>query len=114
MLDLRVHPECDQPELVQAAAEYQRLWDTNRDRIVTQFRIITGLDFAEGLINAIVWDGGGFATPLRFRNHPDEEFRLGTIIHELSHRLLRGIRARLGMPPARPEMVSHRRSSRTS
>jgi hypothetical protein len=105
MLDLRIHPECDLPELMAAAAGYQRLWDAHRERIVTQFKMVAGLDFAEGLINAIVWDGGGFATPLRFRNHPDEEFRLGTIIHELSHRLIRGNRARLGMPPSRPELV---------
>jgi hypothetical protein len=105
MLDLRIYPECDQPQLVKAAADYQRLWDAHRKRIVTRFRVTTGLDFAEGLINAIVWDGGGFATPLRFRNHPDEEFRLGTVIHELSHRLIRGNRARLGMPPSRPELV---------
>lgn len=72
MLDVRFHPECDRPELVTAAADYQRLWDENRERIVIQFRVVTGLEHAEGLINAIVWDQGSETHPLRFRSGTHE------------------------------------------
>lgn len=109
MLDIHFHPECDLPELIKAAADYQRLWDAHRERILERFRAATGLTHAEGLINAVVWHGGSETCPLRFRAVPPDwdgqvdEFRRGVIIHELSHRLIRGNRARLGMPPYRPD-----------
>ena len=99
MLDIRFHPECDLPELVTAAAEYQRLWDAHRQRIVAAFSALTGLQHAEGLINAIVFEGASGSHPLCLRASYDEDTRLGALIHELGHRLIRGNRARLCLPP---------------
>jgi hypothetical protein len=98
MLEIRFHPESDEPVLVAAAADYQRLWDAEGRRIVERLAALTGLRFAERVINALVFDGPSHCHPLRLRAGYDGETKLGTLIHELCHRLLRGNRRRLGLP----------------
>jgi hypothetical protein len=103
VLTVRFHPESDQPELMVAATEYQRLWDAEGGRIVEHFEIVTSLSFAERLINAIVFEGVSQSHPLCVRASYDAEAKRGGLIHELSHRLIRGNRVRLSLPPYRPE-----------
>ena len=102
MLTVRFHPESDLPALVVAANEYQRLWDAEGDRIVEQLEAVTNLPFAERLINAIVFEGVSQSHPLCMRASYDAEAKRGGLIHELSHRLVRGNRVRLNLPLYRP------------
>jgi len=102
VLTVRFHPESDEPELVLAATEYQRLWDAEGDHIVEQFEAVTSLSFAEHLINAIVFEGVSRSHPLCVRASYDAEAKRAGLIHELSHRLVRGNRARLSLPQPQP------------
>lgn len=76
--------------LLSAAAEYQRLWEAEGERIVEEFAAATGLRFAEDAIDARVFEGVSQSNPLRLRASYDQETKLGTLIHELAHRLVRG------------------------
>jgi hypothetical protein len=61
-----------------------------------------GLAFAETLIEAVVFEGPSQSNPLRLRASYDPEAKRGTLVHELAHRLIRGNRTRLGLPPYQP------------
>ena len=91
-LQIRFCPESDQPALVSAAAEYQRLWEAEGERIVEQLAAATGLRFTERAIDARVFEGVSRSDPLRLRASYDQETKLGTLIHELAHRLVQGRR----------------------
>lgn len=106
-LQIRFHPESDEPALVTAAAEYQRLWDSQGARIVEQLAAVTGLRFAEGPIDALVVEGVSQSHPLRLRASYDVETKLGTLVHELSHRLIAANRARLRSPLPRSSREEH-------
>jgi hypothetical protein len=103
VLEIRFRPESDEPALVAAAEEYRRLWEAEGERIVGAFAAVTGLAFAEAMVDAVVAEGPSRSNPLRLRGSYDEEAKLGTLIHELAHRLIRGNRERLGLPPYRPD-----------
>lgn len=91
-MQIRFCPESDQPALVSAAAEYQRLWEAEGERIVEQLAAATGLRFTERAIDARVFEGVSRSDPLRLRASYDQETKLGTLIHELAHRLVQGRR----------------------
>jgi hypothetical protein len=101
--EIRFRPEPDEPALVAAAAEYRRLWEAEGERIVAAFGAVTGLAFAEAVVDAAVVGGPSQSNPLRLRGSYDAEAKRGTLIHELAHRLIRANRARLGLPPYRPD-----------
>jgi hypothetical protein len=100
---MRFHPESDREAFVAAAAKYQRLWDEHGEWIVGQLVSVTGLRFAERLLNALVFEGISRSHPLCLRASYDTETKLGALIHELAHRLVAGNRARLGLPPYHPD-----------
>jgi hypothetical protein len=102
MLEIHFRPESDDPALTAAAAEYRRIWEADGSRIVQAFATATGLAFAEASIEAIVFEGPSQSNPLRLRASYDTEGKRGTLIHELSHRLIKGNRTRLGLPPYDP------------
>ena len=83
-----------------ATTEYKRLWRSQGRRIVEQFTAATSLRFAEGTIDALVFEGVSRSEPLQLRASYDEPTKLGTLIHELSHRLIADNRSRLRSPPA--------------
>lgn len=102
MLTIRFYPESDRaPEFATAAAAYQRQWDADGGRVVACLEALTGLRFAETLINALIWGGPGDSHPLHLHAGHDAEAAAGLLVHELGHRLLSGNRPRLGLPPAR-------------
>ncbi len=101
MLTVNFHPDSNKPDLVAAAAEYTRLWQTEGGQIVARLDGVTGLTFAEEFINAIVFEGVSQSHPLCLRASYPAETKKGTLIHELCHRLVRGNRSRLGLPAYR-------------
>lgn len=72
--------------------EYEALWNTYGERIQASFKKITKLDFKEDCIQAIVGNyesnfaGTYLNEPMLFRY--SVRHKLGTILHELAHRLL--------------------------
>lgn len=102
-MEIQFHPESDRPALVSATTDYQRLWEAEGEKIAEQFAAATGLRFAEARIDALVYEGTSQSHPLRLRASYDGETKLGTLIHELAHRLLQDNRARLQLPSYRPD-----------
>ncbi len=101
-MEIRFHPESDEPAFVLAAAEYRRLWEAHGDEVVESFAAATGLRFGEPALDAVVFEGMSQSHPLRLRASYDHETKLATLIHELAHRLVYG--------HARPSLASDRSS----
>jgi len=89
-VEIRFHPESEEPALTLAAAEYQGLWEAQGHRVVQQLAAATGLSFAETVIDATVFEGTSQSHPLRLRASYDRETKLAYLIHELAHRLVQG------------------------
>lgn len=72
--------------------EYCGLWNQYGDVILAAFEKVTGLQFNEKVISAIVGEypsnfaGSSLDEPMLFRN--SVRHKIGTFFHELSHRLL--------------------------
>jgi hypothetical protein len=90
VLTIRFRPESDRPELIAAAEEYRRLWEEHGSKIVACLERLSELTFAESEIDAIVFDGVSRSQPLKLRASHPPDVKLGTLIHELGHRLLTG------------------------
>jgi hypothetical protein len=101
-VEIRFHPESEEPALVIATAEYRRLWDAHGDKVVEELAAATGLRFAEATLDAVVFEGMSQSHPLRLRASYDGETKLATLIHELAHRLVHG-HARQGVDPDGPD-----------
>ena len=102
MVAIHFHPESDlTPDLAIAAADYQQIWDREGPRIVDRLETLTGLRFMESFIHAIVFERPSCPHPLCLRASYPKDVKLGTLIHELCHRLISGNRGRLGLPPPR-------------
>ena len=79
-------------EFVLNKLEYEALWQVHCEKIQFSFKMITGLSFKEDTIDSIVGDyesnfaGNALNEPMLFRF--SVRHKLGTIFHELAHRLL--------------------------
>jgi hypothetical protein len=75
-----------------AAAEYERIWARDGDRIVAALQEATGLTVESSPIKAIVLEApsssGYRSIPMRLRASYAEPTKRGTLVHELGHRLL--------------------------
>jgi len=91
MLEIRFRPDSDEPPIVSAAAEYKRLWEAEGEKIVRQFATTTGLTFAVHAMDARMFEGTSQSDPNSLRASYDKETKLGTLIHELAHRLVHSI-----------------------
>lgn len=94
ILELRFKPEADKEEFVEATKEYREIWEQDGERIVHALEGITGLEFQESWIDVKVFEGMSFSgrgdTPMKLRASYPRNIKKGTIVHELSHRLLAG------------------------
>lgn len=87
-MDITFRPASDDPALIAATAEYERLWRSDGERIVEALCGLTGLRFAEQRLEGIVHEGISRSHPLRLRASYDGETKRGTLIHELARRLV--------------------------
>lgn len=72
--------------------EYRDIWLEYGDAILAAFTTVTGLEFTEDNMKIEVYEGvsnsGQKGTPMKLRASYDKDVKLGTLIHELGHRLL--------------------------
>jgi hypothetical protein len=87
-LELVFRPESDAPQLAEAAAEYTFLWIEWGVWIATELTRATGLSFPYTRLEATVCEEPSRSHPLRLRASYDRETKLGTLVHELAHRLV--------------------------
>jgi len=89
---LRFIPKFEDPDLLQATAQYKEIWTADGERIEKTFKKYTNLSLCEERIAVIVYEGVSFSgrNPddlMRLRASYTEEVKKGTLIHELAHRL---------------------------
>lgn len=87
-MEITLRPASDDPALIAATGEYERVWRSDGERIVAALCGLTGLRFVEPRLEAIVHEGISRSHPLRLRASYDGETKRGTLIHELAHRLV--------------------------
>jgi hypothetical protein len=87
-LQISFRPAAPEPDIVMAAAAYEGLWVEHGDDIVARLEARTGLHFAERELQAQIVEGPSRSHPLQLRASYDRETKLGTLIHELAHRLI--------------------------
>lgn len=94
ILELRFEPESDNKEFIQATEEYREIWEKDGQRILRVLEDLTSLEFQESRINVEIFEGISFAgrgdIPMKLRASYPREVKKGTLVHELSHRLLAG------------------------
>jgi hypothetical protein len=81
-----------EPAFAEAVEEYNAIWESEGERIVNALEAATGLRLEAGPIRAIACEcvsySGYRETPMQLRaSYPDATKR-GTLVHELSHRLI--------------------------
>jgi hypothetical protein len=95
-VSIRFAPESEQ--FAEAAREYQSLWEAEGDRIIAALEHVTGLQFAEREIQAVVYEGisraGLRGGPMRMRASYPAGTKKATLIHELGHRHIMQLRWR--------------------
>jgi hypothetical protein len=88
-MQINFYPESDNnPEYITAAEEYAKIWKDNGDIFLKALEKRSGLKFKTKLLNAIVFDGISYSTPLRLRYSYESDYKKAVLMHELSHRLL--------------------------
>jgi len=90
--DDRLVFEAQSPEFSDAANEYREIWKADGDRIVRSLERATGLQVETGPIHVIVYEGvsrsGYRDIPMNMRASYPLDTKRGTLVHELSHRLI--------------------------
>jgi hypothetical protein len=81
-----------EPAFSEPVKEYKAIWESEGDRIVNALEAATGLRLEAGPIRAVVCECTSYSgyreTPMQLRaSYPDATKR-GTLVHELSHRLI--------------------------
>ncbi len=92
MIKINFYPDSDKVEYINGAAEYQEIWATEGERIVTTWEAVSDLEFSEKEINAVIFHGISQTPPLVLRDDLTSERKRAVLIHELGHRLLYGRR----------------------
>lgn len=95
-LDLEFSPESD--NFVVATEEYRSVWESEKDKIIYAMERISDLKFLDNKIGVIIFEGvssAGFGdSPMKLRAGYNTEVKIGTMIHELGHRLIAQITER--------------------
>lgn len=90
MLKILFKPE--ESKYKSATDEYFSIWESEKEKIIGGFEVITGLKFPQIEIEVIVFEGVSFSgnenTPMKLRASYSLEEKKGTLIHELGHRLI--------------------------
>lgn len=99
MITIRFIPIFEDEEFIDAVSEYQEIWNTEGTKITDAFKNIVGLSLVENRIAVVVYEGVSFSgrTPddmMKLRASYDADVKKGTLIHELSHRLLFNLKKR--------------------
>lgn len=88
----RILFEAQSAEFDDAADEYRAIWEEDGNRIVAALQRATGLQVESGPILAIVYEGvsrsGYRDIPMNMRASYPLDTKRGTLVHELSHRLI--------------------------
>jgi hypothetical protein len=99
----------ESPKFDDATRQYQAIWDADGKRIVQTMERISGLEFMETEIQAIVFEGvsqsGSVDSPMKLRASYPAEVKKATLVHELGHRLSFPLRFYLG---TQKELDGHR------
>jgi hypothetical protein len=91
-VNITFYPESDNPDFIEAARQYQAIWDEEGTRMVDTIETVSRLRFTETLVNAVVFEGVSHSHPLSLRASYSYDVKKATLIHELCHRLLVGNR----------------------
>lgn len=99
MLSMRFMPIFEDPEFISATKEYEEIWQEHGQNIVQAFYEITGLDFVEKRIAAVVYEdismsGRTVNDVMRLRGSYDIDVKKATLVHELGHRLIGQLKMR--------------------
>ncbi len=89
-MEINFYPDSDKDELVKASNQYTQIWYELGTKIIGSYKEITGLNFLENEINAIIFEKPSFSHPLTLRASYSSEVKKGTLVHELGHRLIVG------------------------
>jgi hypothetical protein len=93
---IHFEPQSPTDAFVKAAAEYDALWKAEGARMVEAMERVTGVRFEERQINAVIYEAASFSgsgsTPMRLRASYPVEVKKATLVHELLHRMLGGVR----------------------
>lgn len=93
MIEISFIPEDSSAEIVKALEEYRNIWEKDGKRIVNKFEELSGLNFIEKEITAIIFEGisnSGVVnvSPMKLRASNDYDHKIASLTHELGHRLL--------------------------
>lgn len=106
MISIRFIPIFEDEVFINAVKEYQYIWSQEGQRIIDSLQKISSLAFIENRIAVVVYEGISFSgrTPddmMKLRASYNLDVKKGTLVHELSHRLLFNIKNL-------PDIDSHR------
>ncbi len=96
-MKINFYPDSDKEDLINAANQYTQIWQELGLKIIEVYKKVTGLDFSENEINAIIFEKPSFSHPLTLRASYTLEVKKGTLIHELGHRLIVGSNAEINV-----------------
>lgn len=87
--------EAESDEFDDAVAEYQQIWAEDGSKIVKTLERLTCQSFEPEPILAIIYEGASYSgyreIPMRLRASYSLDTKRGTLVHELSHRLIAGL-----------------------
>jgi len=98
MITIHFIPIFEDLDFLSAAEEYKNIWAADGQMIISTLESVTGLSFQESRIAALVYEGMSFSGRtaediMRLRASYNIDVKKGTLIHELSHRLLFNFKA---------------------
>lgn len=93
MISIQFFPIFEDKKITDAVNEYQAIWNKEGARIVETLQRLAGLSFLEDHISVVIYEGTSFSgrtidDVMKLRASYNTDVKKGTIIHELSHRLL--------------------------
>lgn len=93
-LNMQFEPEPNDEPFITASNEYTQIWKDDGEKIVQKFEELSGCEFYEENIKAIVYVGisrsGVLGDAMHLRASYPHNTKKATLIHELGHRLFFG------------------------